>query len=190
VSSNREIAVVQADYLALANDLEQAQALASSLEIQLSGKSNELARFKVIWEHTQANLAKFEQDLDQLRKERHALANEVQRAQAFEFKHEKLNRAHGELLAKCERLEAELSGERAAHASTRDEFEQLRDGLAPCAPARTGGGGGLSDASLRQSLHALRTQIDRVLGGPGTSVEPPAKAEDKAAHGRIDIQFA
>ncbi|HYR57814.1 MAG TPA: hypothetical protein VEO95_04255, partial [Chthoniobacteraceae bacterium] len=59
-STNREIAVVQADYMALANDLEQAQALASSLEIQLSGKTNELARFKAIWERTQSDLVKFE----------------------------------------------------------------------------------------------------------------------------------
>lgn len=189
ISSNREIAVVQADYLALANDLEQAQALASSLEIQLSGKTNELARFKLIWERTQADLLKFEQDLDKLRKERHALANDLQRAYAFEHKYEKVKASHEELLAKCARLEAELSGERTAHVKSREELADLRDEFA-ARLAKLGAGVPAPDPALRQSLLALRTQLDRVLtGGAGGAGGAAAPAARPAATERIDIEF-
>ena len=181
-SSNREIAVVQADYLALSNDLEQAQSLASSLELQLSGKTNELARFKLIWERTQTDLAKFAQDLETMRKERHTLANELQRAAAFEHKFEKLKAAHEELTARATRLESELVRERSAHVQSRIEVEELHakwsgqpDGLA---------GGNPRDPALRRALEALRAQLDRVLSEP--PVGGPAKP---AAPEHIAIEF-
>ncbi len=180
ISSNRDVAKVQADYLALANDLEQAQALTSTLEIQLSGKSNELARFKAIWERTQADLVKFANDLETMRKERHGLANEAQRGYAFEHKLNKLQAAHEELTARAERLEAELMRERAGHVETRAELERLKDKSAPVGNTR--------DPELRQALETLRAQLDRVLGAP------PAAASSQrglktAASERIDIEF-
>jgi predicted nucleic acid-binding Zn-ribbon protein len=184
VSSVREIAKVQADYLALANDLEQAQSLASALELQLSGKSNELARSKMIWEKAQADLAKFAQDLGTMRAERHSLANEAQRGYAFELKFEKLSVAHEELAKKAERLEAELAAERAAHEQTRAEVEQLKNQRArpvPGGPAVRGG----TDPELRGALESLRAQLDRVLGGKVASVAPAAKAATE----HIEIQF-
>lgn len=185
LSSNREIAVVQADYLALANDLEQAQSLASALELQLSGKTNELARFKVIWERTQADLLKFSQDLDTMRKERHALANDAQRGYAFKHKFEKLEVAHEELTKKVERLESELARERSAHMQSRAELEQaqkLREVAAPVSRSVTRG---TDDPELRGAIEALRKQLDRVLASGESSIRPIAKPAPE----RIDIEF-
>jgi len=183
ISSNRDIAVVQADYLALANDLEQAQALASTLELELSGKTNELARFKLIWERTQSDLVKFEHDLDVMRKERHSLANEVQKAYAIEHKYERLKFAYEDATAKVERLEADLLQERAAHQKTRQELE-----AASKSPGRPPAGA--NDSLLRENLEALRDEIDRVLslkpGKPGTSSSHPPVRQ---APEHIDIEF-
>jgi chromosome segregation ATPase len=187
-SSNREIAVVQADYLALANDLEQAQALASELELQLSGKQNELASLKGIWERTSADLAKFAHDLDTMRKERHALANEVQKGYAYEHKYERLKTSHDELTATAVRLEAELIRERAAHIECRAELEQLR---AASGKSLGAAGGNARDPELRRALEALRTQLDRVLGAPAPAAhaEPQSRLKT-AALDRIDIEFS
>ena len=184
-STNRNVAIVQADYLALANDLEQAQALSADLEIQLSGKTNELARFKAIWEKAQADLSKFASDLDTMRKERHALANEVQRGYAFEHKATKLQASHDELTERAERLEAELIRERAAHVEDRVELQKLREDTTP---ARGSAPGNPRDAALRHALETLRAQLDRVLG-PGADVERGPVRPKTAAAARIDIEF-
>ncbi len=184
-STNRNVAIVQADYLALANDLEQAQALSTDLEIQLSGKTNELARFKAIWEKAQADLTKFAADLDTMRKERHALANEVQRGNAFEHKLTKLQASHDELTERAERLEAELIRERAAHVENRAESEKLRE---ETAPAQGSAPGNPRDPALRHALETLRAQLDRVLG-PGSDVASGPVRPKTAAAARIDIEF-
>jgi chromosome segregation ATPase len=176
ISSNREIAIVQADYLALANDLEQAQALASSLEMELSGKTNELARFKVIWERTQGDLTKFERDMEALRQERHILANEAQRGRAFELKFQKAQAAIDELTAKVERLSGELTREREAHEQSRALLTTVQKD-----------GGRRDDLRLRQTLEELRAQIDRALSRTGDPVGTPAEPP-KAEH--IEIEFS
>lgn len=189
ISSHHEIAVVQADYLALSNDLEQAQSLSSSLELQLSGKTNELARFKLIWERTQTDLAKFAHDLETMRAERHSLANEVQRGYAFESKFERLTAAHDELTAKVVRIESELTQERAAHAQSRTHLEELKAKPRP-EPVRAPLGNA-RDPELQQALEALRAQLDRVLGR-ATGVAPPApsSAPKPDAPQHIDIEFS
>ncbi|MEA3212059.1 MAG: hypothetical protein QOE70_5116 [Chthoniobacter sp.] len=204
ISSNRDIAVVQADYFALSNDLEQAQALASALEMQLSGKTNELARFKVIWERTQADLSKFEHDIDGLRRERHELANQVQRSFALEHQLEKLKKAneelkqaHEELKARAHTLETELTVERATHTQTRREMADLRDEV-----MRRHGAPGASrssksadpDPELKEALLALQKQLERVLSG-GTRKVVPCKgphsmtAVERDDSDHIEISF-
>lgn len=185
-SSNREIAVVQADYLALANDLEQAQSLASTLELQLSGKTNELARFKLIWEQTQTDLVKLAQDLDTMRSERHSLANEVQRAYAIEHKFEKLKAAHEELTTSAARLESELIRERAAHARSRTELEELQ--AKSCPKPEDPPRGKACDPNLQRALEVLRDQLDRVLGARPGKANSESRLKT-AALDRIDIEF-
>lgn len=184
-STNRNVAIVQADYLALANDLEQAHALSTDLEVQLSGKTNELARFKAIWEKAQADLAKFAADLDAVRKERHALANEVQRGYAFEHKLTKLQASHDELTERAERLETELIRERAAHLEDRAELEKLRGKSTPDVGSTPGNP---RDPALRHVLETIRAQLDRVLG-PGSDAAGNPIRPKTAAAARIDIEF-
>jgi chromosome segregation ATPase len=176
-SSNRQVAVVQADYVALANDLEQAKELTSALELQLSGKCNELAQFKHLWERTKSDMQKFERDLEALRKERHSLANQVQLAFATEHRLEKLKRDHEALIARAEALESELNAERILHADTRrsadaltEEVEFLRNRAASGSAVQ-----GL-DSGVRTELQLLRNQIDKILdaggSGPISTVRP------------------
>lgn len=192
-SSNRDVAMVQADYLALANDLEQAQALSSELESQLSGKTNELAQFKLIFERTQNDLVKFAQDLDTMRKERHALANEVQCAYATEHKfeklkvaHETLQTAHEALILKAERLDSDLIRERAAHVQSRTELDELCVKL----QNRPAGPGLARDPELRRSMEVLREQLQRVLGPPLSMTAPPAPTFLKPDIDHIEIEFS
>jgi chromosome segregation ATPase len=188
VSSNREIAIVQADYLALANDLEQAQSLASTLELQLSGKTNELARFKLIWERAQADLAKFENDINAMRKERHELANKAQRGYAYEHKYEKLKVEHDQLTERAARLESELTRERAAYVNCRVEMEDLR--VRASARSEMSANDKASDPELTRAMELLRDQLDRVLGKrTGAEAPAPQRGLKTAAAERIDIEF-
>jgi DNA repair exonuclease SbcCD ATPase subunit len=70
-------ATLRADYLALQNDLEQAQELAADFQRQLAGKSNEVAHIKALLEKTHQDLGRMEGHISELRSERHRLANEV-----------------------------------------------------------------------------------------------------------------
>jgi len=75
-----------ADYEALKNDLDQAKELAGDFQRQLAGKSNEVAHFKVLLERAQVDFKRLEGHIEELRRERHRLANEVMRATALEMK--------------------------------------------------------------------------------------------------------
>jgi Chromosome segregation ATPases len=187
LSSNRQVAVVQADYVALANDLEQAKELTSALELQLSGKCNELAQFKHLWERTRSDMQKFEHDLEELRKERHTLANQVQVAYAAEHRLEKLKREHEELTARAEATESELNAERVLHADARRSADALNEEVEFLRRRATSGGvsQGL-DPSVRTELQALRNQIDRILEIPVTAGRPRRGVPES---GSIDISF-
>jgi chromosome segregation ATPase len=110
-----------ADHAALQNDLVQAQELAQDFQRQLAGKSNEHAQLKQILEKTQTDLAHLQGGIEELRAERHRLANEAMRATAFEFKLEKMS-------AERDRLRADIEVVRQAMGSKIDEMViQLRD---------------------------------------------------------------
>ena len=110
-----------ADHAALQNDLVQAQELAQDFQRQLAGKSNEYAQLKQILEKTQTDLAHLHGGIEELRAERHRLANEAMRATAFEFKLEKMT-------AERDRLRADIEVVRQAMGNKIDEMViQLRD---------------------------------------------------------------
>lgn len=94
-------ASLRADYDALKNDLEQAQELAADFQRQLAGKSNEVAHFKVLLEQMQKDFARLQGHIDELRQERHRLANEVMRVTALDAqlhrKNEELDRLRDQL---------------------------------------------------------------------------------------------
>src|SRR4051812_20339659 len=98
---------VAADYEALRNDLEMAQAIASDFQREVAGKSNELAEMRMLMERTQNDLTKLQASIAQLRRERHDLANRVMIASAAELR---LKRSEAE----CERLRKEADAFRGA----------------------------------------------------------------------------
>lgn len=75
-----------ADYEALKNDLDQAKELAADFQRELAGKSNELAHFKTLLQRTQDDFKRLEGHIEELRRERHRLANEAMRSTALDAK--------------------------------------------------------------------------------------------------------
>lgn len=104
-----------ADQEALRNDLQQAQELALDFQRQLAGKSNEYAQLKQVIEKSTQDLAHMQKHIEELRAERHRLANEAMRAVAFEAK---LNRVTEER----DRLKADLEVVRMAVEKKGDEM--------------------------------------------------------------------
>lgn len=105
---------LSADYEALQNDLEQANELAADFQRQLAGKSNDFAQLKQVFEKTQADLAHLQSGIEELRAERHRLANEAMRATAFQMK---LNKVTSER----DRLRVDLEFVREALAKSAEE---------------------------------------------------------------------
>jgi len=111
-----------ADHAALQNDLEQAQELAADFQRQLAGKSNEYAQLKQLLEKTQADLTHLQTGIVQLRAERHHLANEVMRGQAFELKSKSLERKMEEQVVQLQQRDRQI-------AQLTVQIVQLRDAL-------------------------------------------------------------
>jgi len=110
-----------ADHAALKNDLVQAQELAADFQRQLAGKSNEHAQLKQILEKTEKDLAHFQAGIEELRAERHRLANEAMRAIAFQAK-------LTQVTSERDRLRIDLEVVRHALAVKGEELEgKLRD---------------------------------------------------------------
>ena len=78
-------ASLRADFEALQNDFEQANAMSLDLQSQLAGKSNEFAQLKHVFEKTHRNLTQLQTDIAELREERHRLANEAMKVSALEM---------------------------------------------------------------------------------------------------------
>ena len=95
---------VSADLEALKNDVEQAQALANEYQTQLAGKSNDYAEMKMLFEKTRDDLLNLKAGVEQLRHERHQLANEAMKAAALELKVARLMKERDSLLAENESL--------------------------------------------------------------------------------------
>lgn len=108
---------LRSEYEALINDVEQANELAAELQRQLSGKSNEIAEFKQLFEKTQKDLGHLQASITELRQERHRLANEAMRAVAFE-------RKLADMTAERNRLKTELDVMRQGLTSSAEDSER------------------------------------------------------------------
>jgi septal ring factor EnvC (AmiA/AmiB activator) len=79
-------ATLRSDYEALRNDVQQANELAAEFQRQLSGKSNDFAQLKQLFEKTQEDLSHLNAGIAALREERHRLANEAMKGEAYKMK--------------------------------------------------------------------------------------------------------
>jgi chromosome segregation ATPase len=112
---------LNADYVALENDMQQARELAADFQRQLAGKSNEFAQLKQLFEKSLVDLAHLQTGIVELRAERHRLANEAMRGTAFQLK---LNKVTSER----DRLRVDLEFVREALARSGEEIARaLRD---------------------------------------------------------------
>jgi hypothetical protein len=84
VDPNLGIAL-QNDHDAILNDLREAKQVASSLELQLAGKSKEVMHLKFLLEQTKTNLAHMQDGIAAMRKERHKLANTALRTPVMDI---------------------------------------------------------------------------------------------------------
>jgi chromosome segregation ATPase len=79
-------ATLHSDYEALRNDLQQANELAADFQRQLAGKSNDVALLKQVFEKTREDLGHLHAGIAALRAERHRLANEAMKGEAYKMK--------------------------------------------------------------------------------------------------------
>jgi chromosome segregation ATPase len=160
---------LQADYDALKNDLEQAHDLAADFQRQLAGKSNEVAHFKNLLERTQTDLNRLDAHVQELRKERHRLANEVMRSAALE---QQLKRSREEI----DRLKLEVETLRSAGGNRveellvvseeqQKEIARLRAAVDVLKKGQTAGAASSSeDARMQQQIAELTTLVKRLQG--------------------------
>jgi len=79
----RLTAILQSDYEALQTDMLQINALAADFQKQLAGKSDDFALLNQVFENTREDLAHLHAGIAALRAERHRLANEAMKAEAY-----------------------------------------------------------------------------------------------------------
>jgi hypothetical protein len=70
---------------AVQDDVQQARQVAADLEKQLAGKSREMLHLKYLFDRTKDHLNHLQDNITQLRKERHKLANDAMRAPGLEM---------------------------------------------------------------------------------------------------------
>lgn len=153
--------VLEADYVALQNDLTQAHSLLCDIQGQLSDKTNELAQLKLVWERAHTDLKRVDNNINALRKDRHRLANEVMASHALQHQLEYA-------LAENERLRADLLAEREEHARTRAKANS-------------------HDSAMRRLADHFRHAASGPAGVPGLAsiISPAAVAEARAALDRL-----
>jgi hypothetical protein len=76
-------AIIQSDYEALQTDMRQVNDLAAHFQRRLAGKSDDFVLLNQILENTREDLAHLHASIAALRAERHRLANEAMKAEAY-----------------------------------------------------------------------------------------------------------
>ena len=197
---------LRSEYEALLNDVEQANELAAALQRQLSGKSNEVAEFKQLFEKTQKDLGHLQTSITELRQERHRLANEAMRAVAFE-------RKLADMTAERDRLKTELDIMRQGLTSSAEDserrlrerdlqitrlslemdtlHEKLRGGTAGALRAA---GKPVGDPAVRKTLSELWQTLERLqtMLDPNPESKPALRATSQPGATEetfIDIEF-
>lgn len=186
-----------ADYEALRNDLDQAKDLAADFQRQLAGKSNELAHFKSLLQRTQEDFNRLEGHIEELRRERHRLANEAMRATALDAK---VHRREEEI----ERLKEQIETLRTASSQRVEELlvvseEQQREiqrlrSIVEVLRRREGGsanGSADDDRATQRQMADLQSQLKRLQAqvqqaAPG---KPRREDEESLERDMINLTF-
>ncbi len=196
LTNPRLSANLRGDYEALQNDVEQARLLAADFQQQLSGKSNEVAHLKQIFEKTARDLAHLQEGITALREERHRLANEAMRAVALEHRLAKMEAENQRLRGEAEKAAGREHARESQIAALTTETERLRRQLEAAAPAPVtkpaprveGAEAQALLAAATDSLERLREMV-HAQGAVSPPVRPAAANRPAAREEFIDISF-
>ena len=170
-------ATILSDYEALQNDLQQANELAADFQRQLAGKSNDFALLKQVFEKTREDLGHLHAGIAALRAERHRLANEAMKAEAYKLK---LASVTGER----SRLRVDLEVIRSALAALKEEMSR-------CVLQRDRQIADLTveNTRLKQSLSEAQRRFAEIAQPPSqTSAAPKSLPADEDA-AQVEISF-
>jgi len=188
---------LKADYEAIRNDLDQAQALAQDFQAQLAGKTNEVAHFKTLLEKSKTDLERLEGNVGELRQERHRLAGMAMRSMAFEEEAKRACLERDRLRAELEALRKTLA-QRTAEAEyenhrQQDEVVRLRAALDTMRKPQTNAPSKPEEGNTEKRLAELAAVVQRLQAmvdskEPGSAPAKPAAGKAPAEH--IDISFS
>jgi septation ring formation regulator EzrA len=164
-------------YEALQNDVQQANELAADFQRQLAGKSNDFALLKQVFEKTREDLGQLHAGIAALRAERHNLANEAMKAEAYKMKLASVTAERTRLRIDLEVIRTALDSlkEEMAH-SLHQRDKQIADVT-------------VENMQLKQALSEARRGLTPSAQPPSPSFETPKflKSEDDAA--QVEISF-
>jgi len=175
-------ATLLSDYEALQNDVQQANELAADFQRQLAGKSNDFALLKQVFEKTREDLGHLHAGIAALREERHRLANEAMKAEAYKMK---LASVTGERT----RLRVDLEVIRNALAALREEMTRSLHQRDKQIADLT-----VENTQLKQTLLEAQRRFAESAQSPSPSPSPAFDApkclhsEDDAA--QVEISFS
>lgn len=167
---------------ALRNDVEQARELAADFQGQLADKANEVAQVKAVLERSQQHVNRLDGHVQQLRRERHELANQAMNAEAMALQLAKRQAEVSELRALLETLrtssEADVGRLLQSNAEQFQEIEKLRAEL----QRLKGGAGSFSDtqkqvAELTATVAALQQRLGGTPPPPRQFGEPEPESD-------------
>ena len=183
-------ASLRADYIALRNDLEQAQEMAADFQRQLAGKSNEVAHFKALLERTREDLVRLEGHTTELRQERHRLANEVMIAAELKEVVKDLSSERDQFRREAEALRSALTSSGAEYQEKIKLQEMEITRLGAALEAARNGISNSTPAGVRDRISELSATVERLesmMRGRGST--GAGGATSKATGEFIDISF-
>jgi len=190
---------LRADYEALRNDLDQAKELAGDFQRQLAGKSNEVAHFKSLLERTQRDLNRLDEHVQELRRERHRLANDSMKAQALELELKRTREEVSRLRTEVDVLRQAGTGRmvelQIVNQEQQREIARLRAALEVLRQRESAAAAPPPETHVHRELADLRAMVQQLQGlvqpRPGRPAPPaPRDAETAASDSEIiNISF-
>ena len=178
-------ASLRADFEALQNDFEQANAMTVDLQCQLAGKSNEFAQLKHHFEKTSRNLAQLQRDIEELREERHRLANEAMMVTALEMSLQKSIEERNQLKLEIAKVVQEKD---AQIAELNQKVQAGKNAAAvPSTPSSLARGSNPRASALITEISRSVEQLRLVMGVPESK---PSSGKTPSDNEFINISFA
>jgi hypothetical protein len=171
-------ATLRSDYDALQNDVQQANDLAADFQRQLAGKSNDFALLKQVFEKTREDLGHLHAGIAALREERHRLANEAMKGEAYKMK---LTSVTGERA----RLRIDLEVIRNALAASKEEMTRCLHQRDKQIADLT-----VENTQLKQALLEARRRSPEMPQAPSPTPPAPKLAPAEKSFAEVEISFS